>query len=462
MLSLFDTLHSMKVYAYICCDPLLESFPDPDIWKLEKEIILSSDEDRSDVSVDRVYQDFGKRIALQELIEDCQISAPNYLLIRCLEDLGNSLIEITSNLYILESFGIEIITLDRSYSSSKFKLDLSNNMQNNLARLLQEIQKNQHRQRLKQGHARNRIKTLPPPGKAPYGYRRGKDKYIVDRSTAPMVKDFFERFLLFGSLRGAVRYLEKRYGKKIAVSTGRSWLTNPVYRGDLVYKNGETIADTHVPILSREEAAQIDRLLRRNSRLASRSASAPRSLAGLVVCQQCQSSMTITSVTTKNKKSEYLYLRPINCQFAQKCRAISYQKVFDRTIETICRDLPAAVAQLNLPNMDNIKGSLTAKIAKKKEIFLQISTLQEQGILDEETSSLRSYKLRTEIAELEASLAQLPPENLQSIASSVSISQFWLDLSESERRFYFREFIRQIEIIRNQDKSWEIRIVFIF
>ncbi len=49
-------------------------------------------------------------------------------------------------------------------------------------------------------------------------------------------------------------------------------------------QNGQILSDTHTPIISREEAAQIDRLLRRNRRLPPRTASANRSLAGLVSC----------------------------------------------------------------------------------------------------------------------------------------------------------------------------------
>jgi hypothetical protein len=70
--------------------------------------------------------------------------------------------------------------------------------------------------------------------------------------------------------------------------------------------------------------------------------------------------------------------------------------------------------------------------------------------------------LRAEIANLEAKIAQLPPVNLQTIAATVSIPQFWLDLSESERRFYFREFINRIELIRTDAKSWDLQLVFIF
>lgn len=268
----------MKIIAYCYTNPLLESPTDPTIWGFE---------------VDRVYQDLGDRTSLKQLLADCTGEPPNYLLIRRLDELGDSLTQVSEHLAQLEALSIEIIATEQTYASNQLTGDL--------AKLLQDIQQKQRSSRLREGHARNRVKALPPPGKAPYGYRRGKDRYILDRSTAPVVKEFFERFLLFGSLRGAVRYLEKRYGKKISVSTGKNWLTNSVYRGDLAYQNQQIIPDTHVPILSRSEAAQIDRLLRSNSKLPPKTSSAPRSLAGLVTCQQCQSSMTITRVTARGK-----------------------------------------------------------------------------------------------------------------------------------------------------------------
>jgi hypothetical protein len=362
----------------------------------------------------------------------------------------------------LEQLGIKIITTEQDYNATnRHNLSLIE-WKLNLTKILQEIQNYHHRRPLQKGHALNRIRGLPPPGKAPYGYRRGKDKYIIDRSTAPVVKDFCERFLLFGSLRGTVRYLEKKYGKKISVSTGRRWLTNPVYRGDLAYQNGEVISDTHIPIISREEAAQIDRLLRRNRRLAPRTASAPRSLSGLLVCYQCQSAMKITRVTRRDKKQEYLYLRPINCPLQTKCSSIPYQQVLEQTITKICEDLPQAVAKLNMPPLEKVKEDLTSQISQKQEILSQLPMLQEQRILDAETSQLRSYKLRLELAQLREKLAQLPPVNLKLAVQAISLPQFWLDLSESERRFYFREFIRQIKIKRNSPKNWQLHLVFIF
>ncbi|MDH6062044.1 recombinase family protein [Chrysosporum bergii ANA360D] len=423
----------MRIIAYIYSDLLLESSFARQSWGW---------------GVDCTYHDLGQRTELQKLIADCKTQPADYLLIRRVDELGDSLAEVSDRLHQLESIGITTIATEQGYTSD-------------LLKLLQEIQR-QHRSRsIRLAHAHNRLQGAPPPGKAPYGYRRSKEKYTIDRSTATVVKDFFEQFLLYGSLRGAVRYLARKYGKKISVTTGRRWLTNPVYRGDTAYQNDEIISDTHTPIISRDEAAQIDRILRRNSRLPSRTASAPRSLAGLVVCGECQSHTTVTRVKKRNQDQEYLYLRPISCIKNPKCRAIPYQEVLENTIKTICRDLPLAVAEMDFPQLDAIKKSLEQAIARQQEILQQLPALVESGVLDDETAKLRVYKLRTEISQLQAKLATLPPVNLSSVAQAVSIPQFWFDLSEAERRFYFREFIKQIEIIGG-GKNWEVRIIFIF
>ncbi|HHP7232137.1 MAG TPA: recombinase family protein [Xenococcaceae cyanobacterium] len=430
----------MTTFAYIYTDPLIDTAAQAEFdgWDIE-----------------RTYHDLGQRQQLQQLISDCQQQSPKYLIVRHLQELGDTVTEIGDRLNQLEALEIEVIALKQNYQTSQAT-------KSNLALLLSEIQTNQYSRRLQQGHARNRLKTLPPPGKAPYGYRRGKERYIIDKSTAPVVKDFFEQFLLFGSLRGAVKYLEKRYGKKIAPSTGHKWLTNPVYRGNLQYKDGATITQTHAAIIEPEAAAQIDRLLKRNSLLPPRTASAPRSLAGLVICDACQLPMTVSRVTQRNKKLEYLYLRCPQCPQSPKCKAINYQAILDTTIHQICQELPLAVQKLPQHQPNKLQDKIDLALAAKKAILNQIEDLSDRGILDRETAELRSYKIQQEIAQLAAKIAQLPPKNLQAIADTVSLPQFWFDLSEAERRFYFREFINQILLVRLAANQWDLKLVFIF
>ena len=161
----------MKIIAYCYTDPLFEQPPDRMIWGWE---------------VDRIYQDLGERQELEQLLKDCDLEAPDYLLIRRLEELGNSVLEVSDRLQQLESFQINIIAIESDFNTSDSQINRSD-----LIQLFIEIQNRQRSRRIRQGHAKNRIKALPPPGKAPYGYRRGKDRYILDRSVSPIVKEFF-------------------------------------------------------------------------------------------------------------------------------------------------------------------------------------------------------------------------------------------------------------------------------
>ncbi len=431
----------MKIFAYTYTNPLIEEPPLADMWGWE---------------IDCVYEDLGQRVELEEMLRVCSEEPPAYVLIRRIEELGDTVDEVSSRLSLFQTQGIVLIAIAQNYNSSRHLA----HPHIELLKLLKYVQSEHHRRRLRQAHALKRLDVNPPPGKPPYGYKRGQNKYIIDRTTAPVVKEFFDYYLIYACLRGAVRHIYKKYGKKISVTTGKRWLTNPVYRGDTAYHNNEVITDTHQPIISREEAAQIERLLRRNQRIPRRSASAPRSLAGIVRCAQCNSPMTITRVNQRQKHREYLYLRPITCPQRPKCQAIAYQQVLEQTIETICQQLPQAVAQLtqfdSRPNT-----TISGEITQKQQIIEQIPQLVRTGILDTATGKLRAYNLRTQISQLQAQLASLPPANLLSIAQTVSIPQFWLDLSETERRFYLREFIRQIDLHRN-GQDWEVRIQFIF
>jgi DNA invertase Pin-like site-specific DNA recombinase/predicted metal-binding protein len=430
----------MRTVAYLYYDAAWEDRPDLSAWGL---------------CLDAVYEDAEpRRSQLQSLLKDVAESPPDRVVLRHLEELGDSVNTVTQVLTQLEALGVCVVALDQSYQSQ--------GADSNPAplELLSGIQQQQRSRQIRQGHASNRLKGLPPPGKAPYGYRRGRDRYVVDRSVSPVLRDFYDHFLIYGSVRGSVRHIAKKHGKKISASTGQRWLTHPVYRGDLAYKN-VVQPDTHPPILLRAEAAQVDRLLRRNRAIAPRAASAPRSLSGLVTCGQCQSPMSVSRVTAHRQTYEYLYLRPTACTQQPKCKALLYDDVLEKTIETICQTLPQEVAGLTQIPLDRITAGVMAAIATKQKIIVQLPDLVTQQILDDKTADLRAYTLKTEIAELQQKLAQLPPVNLLETAKTVSIPQFWQDLSEPERRFYFREFIRSIEIVGDRSE-WSIQLRFMF
>ncbi len=411
------------------------------------------------------------RPQLDRLLAENRQHPADVLLVQGLEALGNTLEAVATLMADLKETGTTVVCLEGG-PSRPLAADCSTAAtlpKEALLRLADQVQDRQRRRRLRAGHAQNRLKSLPPPGKAPYGYRRGQERYIIDRTTAPVVTAFVEEFLLYGSLRGAVRFVERKLGKRISVSTGRRWLTHPVYRGDLQYKDGHTIRDTHAAIISRDAAAQIDRLLRRNSQLPPRTAGALRSLAGLVSCQSCGTAMAISKTTVHKRDKVYLYLRPTECPRHPKCRAIPYDQALQKIITQICQALPRAVGQMQRPAESAAEGGPSApakgfetQIAHKESALAQLPALVEAGVLDPETAALRQYHLRNEITQIHQQMAQLPPVNLQELSQAVALPQFWQDLSESERRFFFREFIRDIQIVRQEDGPWEVELIFVF
>jgi len=480
----------MKIIAYSYADPRFETVPNASLKGSLKDSLKDSAEDAAWWAIaDRVYQDYASpdaatgnpapnpgmsrkenggenglvprvegphavhRPQWQQLLQDCQQNPPDAVLVRQLTDLGESVAEVGDRLAELAALHIPLrIAGADPLAPAPSPAEL--------LQQFQALQAAQRHQRIRQGHARNRIHAQPPPGKAPYGYRRGKDRYVLDRTAAPVVKDFFDHFLLYGSLRGSIRYLQQKYNKKISSSTGQRWLTSPVYRGDLEYHTGDVVPDTHPAILPRAEAAQVDRILRRNRKLPPRAASAPRSLSGLVSCGECQSPLRVCSVTRPRQPQRYLYLRPAACPRAKKCGAIAYDAVLHATFGRICEDLPRLVSGTPLPEVAQMQQAIAAQISTRQTWLAQLPDLVQQGILDQQTADLRAYTLRTEIARLQTQIDQLPPANLRAIAQVISLPQFWLDLSESERRAYFREFLRQI-VLERQEEAWQVKLVFL-
>ena len=444
----------MKIVAYNYVDPIVDQISDLNIWGWD---------------IDRVYQDIGDRRELTQLMVD--IDNDNsivYLLVFHLYELGDDHRQVIENINHIESLNIEIIALEQNYKSSDFQIIDNHQQKQKLETIWLEIETTLKERKLQKAHAQNRLQIKPPPGRPPFGYSRGKNSYILNRATTPIIRDFFDRFLLYGSIRDAVRFLANKYNKKITASTARYWLTNPVYRGNLRYKNQQIVSDTHTAIITPEESAQIDRILKSHSRVKSRSASASHCLAGLVVCNRCQSPWRVNCVTQKFKSKQYLYLTPIACSERRSCSSIKYDQIFEQVIVKTCQQFSVIKKGVKTPEIKVIQDNINQQITSKEQIINQLDELVTQNILDEQTAKLRNYQLRTEIAQLKQKMGELPPNNLETIAKTLSLKQFWYDLSEQERRFYLREFIKSIQINycdRDEPKDREIEqisIDFIF
>lgn len=286
-----------------------------------------------------------------------------------------------------------------------------------------------------------------PKGPVPFGYRRAARGYELDPVNAPIIRAFFKDFLLYGSLRQSVRLLHQTYHKPISVATGQRWLRHPVYRGHWVTADGTLIPNTHPALLTPQEAAQIDRWLRRHASLPRRAASSPRSLSGLVICQHCQHTLTVLTA------GAYTYLR---------CPTCRYNLPYPQILEQVITRLTQALAHKRQtwdpetpPISETQRHLWQQKIAENVTILERLPQSLDQGILDPTLYALRERQLRQEIAQLQAQLQQLPPPQFTEVLQNLSIPAFWQDLSETERRSYLREVLRRITLSPNGDLQLE-------
>lgn len=408
---------------------------------------LETDRDRlHHAGAIEIYCDRDERLHYAELRSQSQQGEIDQLLLLELADLGDSVVEIGQRLQEWERANVAVRVV------TKTGIEEASDRET-LLRWVSELPGQLRSRQVAVGHARSRLMKKAPPGRPPFGYKRDRDSYILDRRSAAIVREYFDRFLLYGSLRDAVRHVRRTFGKTMSVATGRRWLTQAAYRGDLAYKDGATLRDTHPAILTRDEAAQIDRWLRRNRSIAPRSASAPRSLAGLVFCQTCEQSLRVVQVTQRRKAKHYLYLRCDRCGYS-----LNYDRTLTQVIRQVCADLPQRVATFDGDRISQAKQSIAKQIEKNDSILNTLTELERDGVLDAETVQLRRYRLAAETAQLQQQLEQFPPASLADISATVSIEPFWRDLTESERRRYFREFIRRIAIA--PEVSPEIQFFF--
>lgn len=281
------------------------------------------------------------------------------------------------------------------------------------------------------------LQSGSPRGPVPFGYRRVGGKYGLDPQTAPLVRAFFSDFLLYGSVRRSVKLLRDRYGQEVSVATGQRWLRHPVYRGDVLLSDGTLVADAHPPLISRREAAQIDRWLRRQASLPRRAASSPRSLSGLVTCRQCQGRLRVLTA------GDYVYLRCPTCRYN-----LPYERVLQGVIDKLTQGL-AQKRQTWDPQTPLVaekqRHLWQQKIAENVTILEQLPAALAAGIVDPLLYGLRRRQLEQENAQLQAQLQQLPPPQFGEVLQNLSIPAFWQDLTETERRAYLREVLRRID-----------------
>jgi len=270
----------------------------------------------------------------------CSGLCPQVIVTR-LDRLTRSLPTLRKTITQLQEAGVTLVALDDSIDTST----AAGKFQINILGALAEMEVDRLSERVRHGwaHLRDRKVAMHPP----FGYTKVNNKHeldytpflcllacpiqpLADRhtklsvelpiefSSAQIADYLFHAFFKVQTLRGTLRWMNETYGIqtfahnnesgqskggrvarglfRFSVGGLRDWLTNPILQGHLSYLRGraykgreQIIYNTHKPLITAEEARQIEMTLAHNKQVRGYGSTALKyPLSGLVFCGECR------------------------------------------------------------------------------------------------------------------------------------------------------------------------------
>ena len=244
-----------------------------------------------------------RRPHIQKLLADAEEKKFNVILIYKLDRLSRRLSDLTRLVEKFEALGIGIRSITEPFDTTNPTGKLLFNMLGSFAQFEREL----IGERTKLGIGR-RVKEGKWTTTPPFGYNMVDGNLVVNEKEITFYKRAIELFLYhnYGTKLIAEKLNEEdkitRRTGKWADSSVWNMLTNPVYCG-LVKWRDNTFEGKHKAVITKEVFDAIQKRLHEKNQVPGGIHSSPNFLNGLIVCGQCNSTLT----TAKGKKKYHYY-----------------------------------------------------------------------------------------------------------------------------------------------------------
>ena len=296
-------------------------------------------------------------------------------------------------------------------------------------------------------------------GRLPLGYKNVGGHYAIDETTAPIVREIFERFLNEETFASIATDLN---GRGIRTSYGNPWnkgsfhrlLQNDNYIG--TYRHSGIVKEDGIPAIITKEVfyAVQERLKTKKNPQGRKRDSADYLLTGKLHCGHCKSYMVGISGTGKHGELHYYYTcndrrTGGGCKKKNVKRDWIEQKIAELTKDLILQDdVIEWIAENALEFQKQARRTVEIttmedRLAESRKAAKNIVTAIEQGIFTATTRS-RLLELEEEISTLERSLTLARSAN-QPI--------------EKDRIIYALEQLREGDV---QNKSYQAKLINTF
>ncbi len=276
-------------------------------------------------------------------------------------------------------------------------------------------------------------------GKVPLGYRIEKKHLCLDDSTAPIVQDIFNQYLILRSIRSLRQYILEHHGLIYSYSGIKALLRNKRYIGQ-AHKQ----SDFCPPLIDTQVFFQAQRLMeeraQRNSKLKS---DWVYLFTGLVFCAECGGRLSAHTVGEK-----YIYYR---CTRYEKLHLCSHKKrTSERILESwLLQHLSAQFSSCHLyleaepcqPRKKTDETKIKRKMEKLKDLYLN-------DLIDRNTYEHDYLSFQEELRQAAAAAEPL----LKPAGSKVltDIQFLYSELSKSYKKEFWIRVVEKI-IITNED-----------
>ena len=379
-----------------------------------------------------------KRAEFQRMIEAVKRGEVDLLLFCRLDRWFRSVADYYKVMEILQAHGCDWKTIDEEYDTTSANGRLYINVKLSIAQNEADI----CGERIDVVFDSKIAHGTVVSGSCPFGYRVNEEKRLeIVPEEAGIVQDAFNHFESTVSQRGTVKHIRETYGVNWCQATFQRMLSESLYTG--IYDRGGRKNENFCPtIISREQFAKVQSLLKRNAR------SAPSGrvyiFTSILKCAECNHNLV------GYQTREYYYYRCNQhfqrgkCKHNKSVREDMIEKwLFDNLESELNRvrlEWEVKAAEKKKAALRTDKAALKRKLTKLKELYVN-------ELIDIEEYK-KDYEIYTAaLRQLPEPVAEAPPdfEAVEKLLQS-DFKNIYESLTREEKRTLWRSVISEIRI----------------
>ena len=272
---------------------------------------------------------------------------------------------------------------------------------------------------VKRGMRESALKGKYVCGAAPYGYKVADGRLVPDETTAPIVRELFERYAAGDRRVDIVRDFRRRGitapgGGLVMTTTYTKIIKNPIYVGRAYYR-GELMPSCAEPIISEELFGRVQARIRRSTAAPGAwKAPEPYLLSGKLYCGECGGTMTGSCGGSK--------------------RVIRYYRCVNSTSEHLCTKKPEKADELEALVISSVI-SYVMDPGNLEYIAAKVCDAQEDDAHGREVSDLAAQitGLRRRVSNLVDTLSTAPASARPPILSQIESLSRQLEDAEAQQ-----------------------------